>query len=452
MSVTLREILAAARTRRASVAAELAGYLVLAAADQVATAPRRAEPAMLELGEDGIVRVTGGLACPAADAEVALRSLLSQLLAVANSATPALFRAAQAPARDGVDALVVELETALIPVNRAASRRALARLYRETARALAAGQVALDAAPPLEPPPLPEPPLPEPPRPPDESESRADAIADVAPIEQPAEPQSDELRVPDLVLPSAAVPGPPLTVLPDVAPRLAQSAVLVEHETCPEPVIARASARRAAIARAGARTPLLGSLAFEYPASDDAPSPTEPMDFSATDPMFECEFLMDSEPGAVAVEPGRPSATEAAPGHAEIDVEEDWIEVDDFDGGDDEAMLVFDDEHDSAQHSDPLACSALMTWTDEDVERGWSAEPEVVAPRSATPPEPAPDEPERPRFGPRRSDVSELLAGFRVQDARSEREVRRDLKRIAELGPTLSDTPPPAAAGGGRNR
>jgi hypothetical protein len=475
VSVTLREVLAAARARRASVAAELAGYLVLAAADQVAGAPRLTEPADIELGEDGSVRASGGAASSAADAERSLRSLLSRLLEVASSATPALIRAAQSPAAAGVDALVVELETALIPVNRSASRRALARLHRETARAFAAGHVEVGQTPPRPPADLPPPPnarndaapelVPAMDGPPT---SRSDAAAEPAPIvdelasrvDEPA-PRSDELHVPDLVLPLAASPEPPvarstLTFLPDVAPR---PLVLVETETCPEPVMVRASARRNALAavRAGTCTPALGTLAQDYPAYDLPPSPTEPMDFAATDPMFECEFMNE---GDLAADEQVESLLRQS---EELDAEEDWIEVDDFEACDDDALGVFDDEIVSvpcpdelapAPDSDDLAGSALAAWTDEDVERGWSGEPSAVQTAGAPPgpsretaaPEPA------PRFAPRRSDVSELLASFRVDGTRSERDVCRDLKRIADVGPTLSDTPPPAAAGERRNR
>ena len=63
MSVTLLEVLAAAQTRRASLVGEMAGYLVLGLADQVVGAPRRVGPDEVVLGEDGSVRISGGIAC-----------------------------------------------------------------------------------------------------------------------------------------------------------------------------------------------------------------------------------------------------------------------------------------------------------------------------------------------------------------------------------------------------
>ena len=57
MSVTVLEVMAAARTRAASLVAEVAGYLVLAAADQVVGAPRALAARSIALGQDGVLRL-----------------------------------------------------------------------------------------------------------------------------------------------------------------------------------------------------------------------------------------------------------------------------------------------------------------------------------------------------------------------------------------------------------
>ncbi|MCA9597156.1 MAG: hypothetical protein KC776_27775 [Myxococcales bacterium] len=145
MSVTLREVMGAARSRAASLAAEVAGYLVLGAADQAAARAVTGDDVVL--GEDGTVRIASGHSADDAQAEAALRLLLGQLLLEASSVTPALLRASQRPAAAGIDALVQELEAALIPVNRGAGRRALARLHRDTDRARAAGALEPTPAP-----------------------------------------------------------------------------------------------------------------------------------------------------------------------------------------------------------------------------------------------------------------------------------------------------------------
>ena len=145
MSVTLSEVTRAARAHRAPLAGESAGYLVLAIADQVLSAPRLVEPGEIQLGEDGGLRVLSGRASNDVDAELALRQTLGGLLLVASSGSAALTRASKRTSAVGLTALVCELEAALIPVNRAAARRALARLHRETARALASGVLPAEA-------------------------------------------------------------------------------------------------------------------------------------------------------------------------------------------------------------------------------------------------------------------------------------------------------------------
>jgi hypothetical protein len=139
MSVTLSEVKRAAKAHRAPLAGESAGYLVLAIADQVLSAPRLVETSDIQLTEDGGLRVLSGRASSDTDAELGLRRALDALLLVASSGSAALTRASRRTSPTGLSALVRELEAALIPVNRAAARRALARLHRETARALSSG-------------------------------------------------------------------------------------------------------------------------------------------------------------------------------------------------------------------------------------------------------------------------------------------------------------------------
>src|SRR3954470_16159201 len=144
MSVTLSEVQRAAKAHRAPLAGESAGYLVLAIADQVLSAPRLVQPSDIQLTEDGALRVLSGKASSDADAELALRRALDQLLLVASSGSGALTRASRRTVPVGLSALVRELEAALIPVNRSAARRALARVHRETARALDSGSLPED--------------------------------------------------------------------------------------------------------------------------------------------------------------------------------------------------------------------------------------------------------------------------------------------------------------------
>jgi len=71
---------------------------------------------------------------PTGDAEASIRAALARLLEASGSQTPALSAASKRKSGTGLAALAEELEAALIPVNRAAGRRALARLAREVKR------------------------------------------------------------------------------------------------------------------------------------------------------------------------------------------------------------------------------------------------------------------------------------------------------------------------------
>jgi hypothetical protein len=134
--VTVVEVIEAVRRRKALLAPETAGYLVLAAADQLAGAP-----ALLDehrcgvLVEGGRVVLKPSAPSSQADAERGLRRLLHRLLDASNGSAPALATVAGLPAKGNVTILISELESALIPVNRGAASRALSRLARETMRA-----------------------------------------------------------------------------------------------------------------------------------------------------------------------------------------------------------------------------------------------------------------------------------------------------------------------------
>jgi hypothetical protein len=121
------------------MASEVSGYVALAIAEQGAMSPRAVEPSDVELGADGVVRVSGGAAADAPHAEACVRDLLSALLMESSSVSGAMLRVSSRRDSAGLDGLVRELEAALIPVNRGAGRRALARLYRDTARARESG-------------------------------------------------------------------------------------------------------------------------------------------------------------------------------------------------------------------------------------------------------------------------------------------------------------------------
>ncbi len=234
MTVSLVEILAAARAYVAPLAAESAGYLMLAVADHVVSAPRIVDPSDVELGGDGVVRLRArrGAAESTGGAEQNVRRLLARALEVSSSVGPGLRRAADRREDTGLPALVRELEVALIPVNRSAAKRALSRLHRETERARDAGKL--------------------------ESLLRAEEAAPVplaAPVEAAdlAEPSPAPLPAVRVAEPSArpAVRTSPvveLTLTPEPQMAVGEPAL-----TKPEPVVLRARER-------GSSTPQLGTV------------------------------------------------------------------------------------------------------------------------------------------------------------------------------------------------
>ena len=152
-SVTLEDVFTVVEAKRVPLAPELAGYLTLEVADGSQATGGPVDPRTVYISEEGTVAlVRPKSAAPAGDAETSVRSILAKLLEASGSATPALTASARRKAGAGLPALVSELEAALIPVNRAAGRRALARLAREVKRVtLGVGRNASVPAPVLRP-------------------------------------------------------------------------------------------------------------------------------------------------------------------------------------------------------------------------------------------------------------------------------------------------------------
>lgn len=114
------------------------GYLALAIGDATARLPLRLNPKHITVSAEGTVTVARSRDVVApVEAASTLRALLASLLTRSVGTMPGLRTAARARAESerGVESVVEEIEAALIPVNRAAARRALARLARELARA-----------------------------------------------------------------------------------------------------------------------------------------------------------------------------------------------------------------------------------------------------------------------------------------------------------------------------
>lgn len=133
MTASLRELVLAVRYGHASLVGESVGYIILGAADRAAAVSRRADLDSVLLCADGAVELEAG-ACSDSEAERSLRALLASLLSLVRSQCPNLERVARRGSEAGLRHLIVELEAALVPVNRKAARRSLSRLVREARR------------------------------------------------------------------------------------------------------------------------------------------------------------------------------------------------------------------------------------------------------------------------------------------------------------------------------
>ncbi|MBK8254275.1 MAG: hypothetical protein IPK82_16605 [Polyangiaceae bacterium] len=140
--VSLEEVFAAVGARAASLVPETSGYLALAVADATSRLPYVSEDRAVLLTVDGAVMVPrkGPIASPP-DAGKALRDVLRRLLSTSAGSMPGLAAAARPREEVDVERVVSDIEAALIPVNRAAAKRALARLARETLKAKEAGKL-----------------------------------------------------------------------------------------------------------------------------------------------------------------------------------------------------------------------------------------------------------------------------------------------------------------------
>ena len=134
-SITLEDVFVVVGAKRVPLAPELAGYLTLEIAEGAAQAVGDVDPRNVYIGEEGSVAlVRPRRDAPSGDTEGSIRGILARLLEVSGAHTQALAGVARRKPSTGIDGLVEELEAALIPVNRAAGRRALARLAREVKR------------------------------------------------------------------------------------------------------------------------------------------------------------------------------------------------------------------------------------------------------------------------------------------------------------------------------
>jgi hypothetical protein len=138
----LSELLAQWKARNVRVPADVGAFVVLEVTEGLLGGPAVLGASDVRVAEDGAVTLpTSRVPASPEDAARAITALLGSVLVAAGSvAPPALVRVAEAAPPTGascLDRLRDDLEAALVPLNRQAARRVLARLVRESRRELA---------------------------------------------------------------------------------------------------------------------------------------------------------------------------------------------------------------------------------------------------------------------------------------------------------------------------
>jgi hypothetical protein len=252
MPISLGRVLEAARERRATLTPEVAGYVILLAAQQLAVECCRVSAQSVLLDETGDVLVERASGASELETEAVLRGLLGALIAVCRLPPPAIVAVSERAPSGDLRGLVAELSAALIPINHSAAHRAIARLHRETRRAdgratdAALASIAERSAEP--------------------AASPVPVVPVALPLAEPAELDIDVVVEPEATAVSEAAPLPePPTLVREEAP-----------EPLPRDLLAPELPTRApGLPQGAAYEPVISRASEESPASHDDELPLE---------------------------------------------------------------------------------------------------------------------------------------------------------------------------------
>ena len=136
---TIDDLVAALKSRRAPLPFEIGAFVALSVCEELVSAPAHVSGSVVRIASDGAVSVSAPTTAASDEACArAIIALLAQLLVAAGpSVPPRLHALVDRGPSDGawrVERVRDELAAALVPLNRGASRRVLARLVRESGR------------------------------------------------------------------------------------------------------------------------------------------------------------------------------------------------------------------------------------------------------------------------------------------------------------------------------
>jgi hypothetical protein len=135
--MTANDLVRALRRRRAALPSEIGSFIIFEACEALLSGkPGRLALETISISEEGVIAVEPTAGASEEAAARSLHGLLTSLLVAAGPApTNALLRLVEEGPREGrwtLDQMRDDLEEALVPLNRTASRRVLSRLVRET--------------------------------------------------------------------------------------------------------------------------------------------------------------------------------------------------------------------------------------------------------------------------------------------------------------------------------
>jgi hypothetical protein len=383
--VGLEDVTAAADRGLAPLGPEFAGFVVLEAATRVRDVGGGAvDAASLGIDPTGQVFLTAPpRRVDEPKATAALRKLLASLLEVATSSTPALRACARRREPTSLATLTRELEGALIPLNRAASRRGVARVAKATLEAITQGLL-------------------------DPSEPSADEEEPAAELSEFAASPPPPVRAPSLPPPLP----PPRPAVIETAP----SQPDLEDEPEDEALTPYIAPVEPTLYQANDLTPF-AAPAWMTPMGD-APSSVDELAAKIDEtPAEEVEIVscLPPEVEEIPAWEAAPAIEQAEPIEVHVELPEPEI---------DEPLLL-------ETSVVPPAVVAAMP------------EPVVAAPEPEPEPEPTPEpvvaasepepEPPPPPVVPRRDRVDDLLDRFSVSRRRDDPALARDLKAMVGI-------------------
>ncbi len=139
LGTTIEELIASMKERRVRIPSEIGAFIALEVCEALAEGPAAVRPADVRIADDGTISVFSPPgSATSEEAARAVVALLGGLLVAAGTGVPrvlvGLLEGGPSSGRWDLASLRDDLEASLVPLNRAAARRVLARMLREVRR------------------------------------------------------------------------------------------------------------------------------------------------------------------------------------------------------------------------------------------------------------------------------------------------------------------------------